>query len=301
MKNLAKLAAIVSISALGVAPSFGAEGSKICISTWDLTNPYWVNLVNGAKERAEEIGAEFVVNDPSNDVSKQIAAIENFVTIGCNAIIVAAIDPASTGAPLQDARDAGVKIIAQSMETPVADVWASADEFDMGYTIGVAAGKWLASNVEGAPEVLIINNDRVPQMIARKEGIIKGIMEHAENAEIVADQGAQNTAEALAVTESVIQANPGLDAVVTINDNTALGALAAVESSGIDASKFFIGGIDATPEARNKINGGTAFRASVDNVPFDNGRQDVDLAIELIEGKPLEYRQVIGVKAYSGE
>ena len=63
----------------------------------------------------------------------------------------------------------------------------------------------------------------------------------------------------------------------------------------------FVGGIDATPEARSKIDEKTAFRASVDNVPFANGRQDVDIAMDLIAGKKIEYRQVIAVAAYTGK
>jgi ribose transport system substrate-binding protein len=295
---------LVSTTAIMLALSAtaaAAQDAKICISTWDLANSYWVNLVNGAQERADELGVELVVNDPANDVGRQIAAIENFATIGCNAIIIAAIDPASMAAPLADAQAAGIRIIAQSIETPVADVWASADEYDMGYTIGVAAGQWLAANVEDAPQVLVLNNDRIPQMIARKDGIIAGILEHAPTAEVVADQGAQSTAEAMAVTESVLQSNPELDAAVAINDSQALGALAAVESSGMDTAQFFVGGIDATPEARAQIEAGTAFRASVDNVPFANGRQDVDIAMSLIAGDDLEYRQVIAVEAYTGQ
>lgn len=302
MNILKKTALALALTVASSAVAFAQDSdAKVCISTWDQTNPYWVNLVRGAQARADELGVELVVNDPSNDVSKQIAAVENFVTIGCNAIIIAAIDPAAMGAPLTDAQNAGVKVIAQSMETPVADVWASADEYDMGHTIGVAAGQWLAENAPEAPKVLIINNDRVPQMIARKDGIIDGIKEHAPSAEIVADQGAQNTAEAMSVTESVLQANPQLNAVVTINDNTALGALAAIESLGMPAEQFFVGGIDATPEARTLIDGGTSFRASVDNVPFKNGGQDVDIAMSLINGEELEYRQVIAVEVYSGQ
>ncbi|MES2434852.1 MAG: sugar ABC transporter substrate-binding protein [Pseudomonadota bacterium] len=297
MKFLSTAAVVLAVSASAAA----AQEGKICISTWDLANSYWVNLVNGAQERANELGLELLVNDPSNDVGRQIAAVENFVTIGCGAIIIAAIDPASMGTPLSEAQAAGVKVIAQSIETPVADVWASADEYDMGYTIGIAAGEWLAANVTDAAEVLVLNNDRIPQMIARKEGIIAGIHEKSPSAKIVAEQGAQSTAEAMTVTESVLQANPGLDAAVAINDSQALGALAAVESSGIATDGFFVGGIDATPEARTLIEGGSAFRASVDNVPFANGRQDVDIAVSLIKGDKLEYRQVIAVEVYTGK
>jgi len=300
MRLIHRMALAASISLLGVS-SVNAASEKLCITVFDQTNPYWVNLVKGFKQRAAEVGADVNVTDPSGDSSKQVSAIENFVTAGCKAIVVAALDPPTTQGPIETARAAGIKVIAQSMKTPVSDVWVSADERDMGYVIGKEAGRWISEKLGGKAKVLTINNDRIPQMIIRKKGIKEGISELAPKAEFVADQPAGSTAEALTVTESVLQAHPDLSVIVAVNDDSALGALAALESSGIDTKNFFVGGVDATSEARAKIGANTAFRASVDNVPFDNGRKDVDIAIDLINGKKLEYKQVIPVKAYTGQ
>lgn len=299
-KLVVSLAALFLAISLFTGTSWGAS-EKLCISVWDLNNPYWVNLVNGARERSSELGIELIVNEASNDVSKQQAAIENFVTIGCKAIIIAAVDVAAAADPLREAQKAGIKVIAQSMEIQGMDVWASADEFDMGYTIGVEAGKWIKTKLNGQGQVLVLGDPRQPQMKARSEGIIEGVLEHAPAAKVISQGWGGDTARSMSVTESVLQANPALKVVAAINDAAALGALAAVEASGRNTQDMFIGGIDATPEARAKINSGTAFRASVDNVPFANGRQDVDIALKLIAGEKLDYRQVIPVFAYDGE
>ncbi len=286
-----------ALAASGVVHA--ADKPKLCISTWDLTNPYWVNLVNGAKQRAAEVGAELVVNDPSNDAGRQLSALENFITVGCKAIIVAAIDTQATKGILPKAKAANVKVIAQSMEVQGSDIWASADEREMGLSIGLEAGKWIKEKLGGKAQVLVLNNDLQPQMIARKNGIREGIMKNAPGATIVADQTANGVAQAMQVTENVLQANPNVKVIAGINDAQALGALAAVESQNKAGPTFFIGGVDATPEARAKINGGTAFRASVDNVPFDNGKMNVDFAMRLIKGEKLAYRQIIPVKAFA--
>jgi ribose transport system substrate-binding protein len=298
IKHIRKLALAVAIGAV-VTGSAQAAGPKLCISTWDLTNSYWVNLVNGAKQQAAAHGSELVVSNPSNDTGKQVDSLENFTTIGCKAIIVAAINPQATASALKGAREKGVKIIAQSMETPVADVWASADERDMGKTIGAEAGKWIKEKLNGQAEVLILDNDRIPQMITRKEGIKEGIKMYAPAAKVVAEQPAPGTSEAMQATENVLQARPKLQVIVAVNDASALGALAAVESANRSSPTFFIGGIDATPEARAKINAGSALRASVDNRPFDNGKEDVDTAIKLVSGEKIPYRQVVAVKAFT--
>lgn len=300
-RNLVKALVVATgtLAACGLAQA--ADKPKICMSTWDLTNPYWVNLVNGAKQRAAEVGAELVVNDPSNDAGRQLSAMENFITIGCKAIIVAAIDTQGAKGILPKAKAANVKVISQSMQVEGSDVWASADEREMGLSIGLEAGKWIKDKLNGKAKVLVLNNDLQPQMIARKNGIREGILKNAPNATIVADQTANGVAQAMQVTENVLQSHPDLQVVAGINDAQALGALAAVESQNKSSATFFIGGVDATPEARAKITAGTALRASVDNVPFENGRMNVDFAMRLIKGEKLAYKQVIPVKTFTGK
>jgi len=296
------LAVIVATSfafANGTQEKSGDAKITVGITTFDLVNPYWVKLVDGARKKADKLGIKLVVADPTGNNAKQINALVNFIAMGVDGIIVSALQPAATKQVLSDARDAGIKIIAQSMETPVADIWVSASEWDMGHTIGVEAGKWIKNKLNGKAEVLILANDKIPQMITRKKGLIAGMTEYAPDAEVVAVQDANVTELGMKVTENVVQAHPNLKVVAALNDAGALGALAAVESAGLAADDFFIGGIDATPEGREKIDGGTVFRASVDNIPYENGMMDIDLMVELLNGKDLEYQQVVPVKAYT--
>ncbi len=270
---------------------------KIGLTTFDLSNPYWVKLVEGAQKRAGELGYEVVVINPDGDVTKQINGLENFIAMGCKTIIVAALNPAATKPVLTMAQEKGIKIISQSMEVPVADIWVSAEEYDMGHTIGVEAGKWIKEKLNGEAEVLVLANDRIPQMITRKEGIIAGMHEHSPNAKVVSVQEAVVTSEGMKVTETVLQAFPKLQVVVGINDAGTLGALAAVESAKRTTANFFIGGVDATAEALDKMKKGSVFRATVDNIPYKNGILDIDFAQKLMNGEKLEYRQVVPVEA----
>ncbi len=270
---------------------------KIGLTTFDLANPYWVKLVEGAQKRAGELGYEVVVINPDGDVTKQINGLENFIAMGCKTIIVAALNPAATKPVLSEAREKGIKIIAQSMETPIADIWVSAEEWDMGNTIGLEAGKWIKDKLKGEAEVLVLANDRIPQMITRKEGIIAGIHKYAPNAKVVSVQEAVVTSEGMKVTETVLQAFPKLQVIVGINDAGTLGALAAVESAKRTTPNFFIGGVDATAEALDKMKKKSVFRATVDNIPYKNGMMDVDFAKQLMGGTKLEYRQVVPVEA----
>jgi len=274
-----------------------AEGGsyKIGLSLWGYDNQYWVELRDGVQKRCEELGFELVVADPNNVVSQQVADVENFITMGVDAIILAAIDPQSVEGVAQEAMDAGIKVIAQSIEIEQCDVYASADEYGMGYVVGTGAGQWIADNYgeDAEIECAVLNYDSNSSCIPRGNGLAEGIQAIAPNAKIVARQDASTTADGQSVTDSLLQANPNLQVIVCQNDSIALGALSAVQAAGKDTEDFYIGGLDNTSEARDAIADGTALRATLDNIPYDNGVQDVDLCAKLLEGEDVEWRYVI--------
>ena len=268
---------------------------KIGLSLWGFDNQYWVELRDGVQKRCDELGYELVVADPNNVVSQQVADVENFITMGVDAIILAAIDPQSVEGVAQEAMDKGIKVIAQSIEIEQCDVYSSADEYGMGYIVGKGAGQWIVDNYgeDAAVECAVLVYDSNSSCIPRGDGLQEGILEVTPKAVIAARQDASTAADGQSVTDSLLQANPKLQVIVCQNDGIALGALSAVQAAGKDNKDFYIGGLDNTSEVRQAIENGTAIRATLDNIPFENGVQDVDLCKSLLEGKEVEWRYVI--------
>lgn len=269
---------------------------KVGLSVMDLSNPYFVAIANGVKAAAEANGIELVVDDPKSDVQKQVSAVENFISSKVNAIIICAIDSAAVESLLKQAREAGIKVIAQSTPIENCDVYVSAKNYDMGYTEGKAAGAWIRDKLGGQAEVALLNYPRIAQQIERDNGIKDGIKELAPDAKIVATQPAGNPEEGIKATETILQANPEVKVFVCINDGGALGALSAIEAAGKKIDDMFVGGVDATDEALDKIKKGTAFRATVDIDPLGNGKTDVELALKLLKGETVSNPYVIETK-----
>lgn len=270
---------------------------KIGLSVFDLSNPYFVHLANGAKNKAEALGLELIVKDPKSDTSKQLEQIREFSETGCDAIIVCALDPNLVTPTLKQAKEKGIKIIAQSMDTDIRDIFVSADEWDMGHTIGIEAGKWIMEKLNGEAEVAILAWDKIPQQRKRKKGMIDGIKAISPNAKIVAVEDANTPALGGQAADKLLKAYPNLKVICGVNDSAVISALTQVEAAGRATNDFFIGGIDATPEALEKIKQGTVLRATVDNIPYDNGKMDVEFASRLIDGEKLPEIFVVPVKA----
>jgi ABC-type sugar transport system substrate-binding protein len=86
----------------------------------------------------------------------------------------------------------------------------------------------------------------------------------------------------MAAAETILLANPNLEVIVGFNDSTALGAYEAVVAAGRDSDRFFVGGVDAVPDAIERVKEGGIFRATVDIDPFGTGGVFLDTAVDII-------------------
>jgi len=92
-----------------------------------------------------------------------------------------------------------------------------------------------------------------------------------------------------------LQVHSDLNMIVGYNDATALGAYQAVIAAGKnDPSTFFVGGIDATPDALAVIGKGGAYQATVDIQPRVMGIQAIRTIVAVLKGRP--YRQTNPLK-----
>ncbi len=262
---------------------------KIGMSTLNLSNPFFVALTNAAKEYAEANNAELFINDSQDSPEKQITALENFIASGCDAIIVTAVDPEAIMPIVKTARDQGIKVIAHTTKLAEYDAWVAADEYDMGYTLGIAAGEWIAANLgDGEIQAATLNFDTIPQVINRKKGIMDGVLEKAPNVKFVADATAGDPQAGMEATENFIQTYPDLQVLLGINDGGALGGYEAFMAAGKTGDQYLVGGIDATPEGIAKVKDGGIYRVTIDQAPVTAGQKCVELALKAIQGIEFE-------------
>ncbi len=292
MKKLVSLVLALTLVATMFSLTAVAETKtyKIGMSTLNLSNPFFVALTNAAQEYGKENNVEIMINDSQDQAEKQIAALENFIASGCDAIVVTAVDPAAILPVVKSARAQGIKVVCHTTKLDEYDAWVAADEYDMGHTLGVAAGEWIAANLkdQGEVQAATLNFDTIPQVINRKKGIMEGVAEKAPFVKFVADATAGDPQAGMTATENFLQTHPDLQVVLGINDGGALGAYEAFKAAGLTSEKYLIGGIDATPEGINKVKEGGIYRVTVDQAPATAGKKCIELALKAINGEPFE-------------
>lgn len=267
---------------------FKTEGLRIAYTCQDLTNTYFVEVSRGVQDRCNELGIEVNIVDGKADVANQITAFENFISKKLDGIIISPIDETALVPSVKAAKDAGIPVISGNQLVEGSDAFITVPEYDYGFAIGEEAGKWIKEHLDGKAKVAIFDYPELESIIDRGNGIQEGILSQAPDAEIVARQSANNPEKGMANMENILQANPDVQVLACVNDAGALGAYEAVMAAHKDSEQFFIGGLDATDEALNKIKDGSIYRATVDIQPYESGKLFVDTLLEVMQNGPIQ-------------
>lgn len=280
------------------------EGYTLGISVLNLTGQFFIQLVDAAKEECAATGCELMVNSCDSDSSKQIDALENFISAGCDGIIVCAVDSEAAKPVIEKAKEQGIAIVCLTSTVEGYDAYVGCEEFVLGYTQGCAVGQRIAEmyGTEEEVQAATLNYDLMESVIARKEGIMEGVLEYAPNVTFVADATAADQEEGMSNTENFLQANPDLKVVCGVSDGAALGAYQAFKAAGMtDPDTYLIAGIDATDEALNLISEGTIYQVSVSQNPTATGKQLVDTAIAVINGASYPKDSLFDLQAVTAQ
>lgn len=135
--------------------------------------------------------------------------------------------------------------------------------------------------------------------ILRSQGIEK-LYELRPDVEILAEEsGEWSTEKGMTITENLLQKYPDLDAVISQNDNMALGAIEAIAGVG-KTGEIFVVGVDAIPDALQAVKDGTMTMTVLNDGPA-MGQTMYEVITKLIAGEEVEKEYIIPYKAVTPE
>lgn len=250
----------------------------IGISFQELNNPYFISMQKAFEEAADTIGADVIITDAAHDVAQQVNDIDDMIQRGIDILILNPTDSKGVEPAVEAANKAGVIVVAVDAQAsgPI-DTFVGSRNYDAGYL----AGKKMVEDLGGKGKVAILDGIPVVPILERVDGF-KAAVAESSGIEIVDIQnGKQDRAVATDVTENILQANPDLDALFSVNDGGALGALGAIEASGKDVWLY---SVDGHPEVIEAILAGGAFKATSAQFPADQVRIALGMALAKLWG-----------------
>lgn len=248
-------------------------------------NPFWAEVEKGATETAAAMGVDLAVLAPpaETDVATQISQLEDQITKGVQAILVAPTDVEGLNPTFDKAKAAGIPVLFVDTKGnwPDALTFIGTDNRNGGNL----AGEFICEQLGGQGQVALITGVMSQQTHIDRIGGAKDAMT-ACGLEVVAEQPA-NSDRALGQTvmENILTANPDLKAVFASNDLMALGAMEAIKSAGKEG--IVVVGFDANPDAAASILAGE-MTASIAQSPYNMGKFGVESAVEVLEGGTID-------------
>jgi len=228
------------------------RSKRIAVVVSTLNNPWFVVLAETARDKAIELGYEATIFDSQNDPAKESVHFDNLIASGYGAVLFNCTDAEGSIANVRRAKQAGIPVFCMDREIAANDV-ATSQILSDNYSGCVALGEYFIEVVgeEGEyAELLGIIADT--NTWNRSKGF-HSVVDRFPGLKMVAQQSAEfDRAKALEVLESILQANPNIDAVFCGNDAMAMGAYQALLAAGkADSVKVF--GFDGADDVVKSI------------------------------------------------
>ena len=262
-----------------------ADGDyKIAVITMDSVDQHWVSLKEGAEEeaKADDVTVDFMAPDVKDD-AKQIECINNAVAGGYDALMVAANSEDAVSGALQEAIDAGMKLVyVDSPANVEAEATFSTDNKVAGKTAGEEMIKALEDKGVKDGSIGIVNiNNSTNTAIQREAGFREAF--EGTDYELLETQFCEgDAAKAQTIAENYI--TEGVVGIYGTNEGASTGVGNAIKASGSDE---IIGvGFDKSDTLKGLIEDGYLVCTMAQN-PDQMGKLGVQACIKALNGEDL--------------
>ena len=274
-----------------------AQAENIGVSMALFDDNFLTVLRNGMGDHAASLDdVTLQIEDAQNDVGKQLNQIQNFVASGVDAIIVNPVDTDATVAMSQAASDAGIPLVYVNREPvnvdslPENQAFVASDEKESGTLQTQEICRLLKDAGKTEAKAVVLMGELSNQAARMRTQDIKDVIATPDCGfiQIVEEQTANwSRTQAADLMTNWITSGLEFDAVISNNDEMAIGAIQALKSSGVSMDDIIVGGIDATQDALAAMEAG-----DLDVTVFQNaagqGQGAVDAALKLARGEEVE-------------
>jgi len=302
----------------------GGDDVKVGLITKTETNPFFVKMKEGANAEAKKSGAELqsFAGKKDGDNESQVAAVESLISAGAKGFMITPSDSKAIVPSLDKARQAGLLVIALDTQTEPPDA-ADATFATDNYAAGLAIGKWAKGTFDKDGKqakiaMLDLNPDGVSVDVQRDQGFLEGFGVNVGDKTKIGDEkdprivghdvtdGAEEGGRT--AMENLLQKDPSINLVYTINEPAAAGAYEALKAAGKEKDVTIVsvdGGCPGVENVKKGVIGATSqqyplkmaemgvqavteFAESGKKPEPTAGKDFVDTGVTLVTDKPVD-------------
>jgi ribose transport system substrate-binding protein len=257
---------------------------------------FWKTVHAGAEMAGRELGVDILWKGSlkEDDREAQISVVENIITRGVDAIVLAPLDDAALRRPVDEAMSNGIPVVIfdSGLQGDNYISYVATDNFKAGQL----AGQYMAKLLDGKGKVAALRYAEGSESTTKREdGFIDAIQAFADIEIVTSNQYAGVTTEsALQTAENLLSrfgANEGslqIDGIFCATEPTALGILRALQNAGYAGKVKFIG-FDSSEKMISALRAGELSGFVVQN-PMRIGYLAVKTLVGHIRGEQVPRR-----------
>ena len=241
---------VFGAAACGGDSGGSGDAATVGLITKTDTNPFFVKMKEGAQQAADRAGLELqsFAGKQDGDNEAQVQAIENLISVGAKGFLITPSDSKAIVPAIDNAKQQGMLVIALDTPTDPAtavDATFATDNYQAGRLIGQwAKAKFEAEGKQAKIAMLDLNPNQVSVDVQRDQGFLEGFGIPVGDAGRIGDEsdprivghdvtdGAEDGGRT--AMENLLQKDPSINLVYTINEPAAAGAYQALKAAGKD-------------------------------------------------------------------
>jgi len=246
-----------------------------------LSDPYYEAVDSKLRSIAESRGDVLVSRDARQRADKQLEQVYELIRQKPDGIFISAVDWNQLSPALAAAERAGIPVVALDASPNLEQVTATVSSNPS------AAGRLCADDLMSRlPEAEILVLDQPGNRYS--DSFVSSFRDALRDGYTIVGEGDGSRQLALSskVCGALLDRYPDANAIVAVNDQSAVGALAALERQHLEG-QLLLYGVDGSPQARSAVQKGL-MAGSVARYPYELAQAAGDAMYALLDGQGID-------------
>lgn len=257
---------------------------------------WWATLLQGAEDKAAELGARIIVTDAGGDTVKQNSDVQTLLTQGVDVMIMNPHDPTGVAPAVNAVSQDGVPLVVVNSNlseelAPQQFCYVAEDQEAVAFGLGAQIAEFAQERFGGESVKAVVVGGYSGETVTtwRHDGVVAGYASVPDAPEIEylpIRYGEWLPDRALDPVRDVATANPDLDIVFSLSDVMLPGIKQGLSDAGI-LDQVLIGTYDGQMAVLQEMmdNPDGPVQANASNEPYRQGQTAVEMAIAAARGE----------------
>lgn len=267
------------------APSSGDGTLTIALSSQHLTNDFNRGVLAGVTAKAEELGVKLITANAQGDSNKQVADIENFLTMGVSAVIIGGGEGPAFEPVMQKMKEMGIPCITVDITSEYSTCNLTSDNFNGGEQLSL----YCVNKLGRTGNILVLDTPGWQSLIIRLRMLDAVIQDYptikvVQTISIGTNDAVNNYYKEV---KAYLQGNNDVQCVYCDWGLAAVGASKAIRELGMQ-DKIFVVCVDADQVVLEEMKQpDSPLTAVVGQYPDKLGSGAVDMAVAAAKGEAI--------------